>query len=88
MTTTKQIEYQSAIQAVVLCARLLRQHDIRAMLRAIEHADAVGPILNPTLWMRKATAMGEDAEMLRAALPLWQLGGKLAAREAEKETKP
>lgn len=75
-------EYRAAVQAAVLCAKLLEQHDIPQLLRDIEHADAVGPILNPTLWMQKHGAMNEDREVLRAALALRNIGVKLA-RAAE-----
>jgi hypothetical protein len=73
-------EYQSAIVTVVTCARLLATHDIPALLAAIETADSVGPILDPTMWRAKKPAMDEDKQMLQAALPLWRLAELLHAR--------
>ena len=73
-TSAKVAEYQAAVQAVVLAAKLLRQHPLPDLLRDIERAHAVGPILDPTLYRSKNQAMDEDAKMLRAALPLWRLG--------------
>jgi hypothetical protein len=69
--------HRSAIQAACVCARMLKQYDIPKLLLAIEHADALGPYLDPTLWIKKAKAMLEDKEMLEAALPLWRLAEKL-----------
>jgi hypothetical protein len=80
MTTTKDEDieaYQAAVRAIALVAKLVVQHDIPKFLEAIEHADSVGPLLEPTLWREKRKAMLEDRELLRAALPLFDLGKKL-----------
>lgn len=77
--------YRAAVQAAVLCAKMLHQWPLPELLRDIEHAHAVGPILDPTLYRDKNSAMDEDAELLRAALPLWQIASKLAAAQP-KET--
>jgi hypothetical protein len=71
--------YQSAVQACAIAATLLRQHDIPELLRAIEHADAFGPLLDPTLWRDKHEAMNRDRKLLEAALPLWRLAASQAA---------
>lgn len=70
-------EYRAAMAAVVLAAYMLSSHDIPALVRAIEHTDTMGPMLDPTLWMKKGKAMREDREMLMAAQPLHALGIKL-----------
>jgi hypothetical protein len=75
-------EYRAAVQACVLAASILAPYDVPRLLRAIDHADAVGPILNPTLWIQKQGAMGEDREVLEAALPLWRLTKKLSKMPA------
>lgn len=67
---TKIAEYQEAVKACALARALLQVHDIPGMLRAIDHADAVGPILDPTLYRERAGAMAEDRQLLKAALPL------------------
>lgn len=77
-------EYQAAVLAALMCSRLLEQHDFPAVLAAIEHADAVGPMLHTTVWIAKHKAMHEDRETLKAALPLYLLGKKLAEMRAEK----
>ncbi|OHD23791.1 MAG: hypothetical protein A2Y38_17015 [Spirochaetes bacterium GWB1_59_5] len=60
-------EYKAAVIAAVTCARMLAQHDIPALLEAIDYAESVGPIIDPTLWRNKAKAMSEDRELLLAA---------------------
>jgi len=79
----KKIEFQGAVHSAVLCAKLLQAHDLPAMLAAIEHADAIGPLADPTLWNQNHKAMQQDREVLEAALPLWQLGKKLDAPMGE-----
>ena len=69
---------------IVSVAGLLSQLDLPAMLERIERAHALGPMLDPTLYRAKAKAMDEDAELIRAALPLWRHAQKmLAAKEAK-----
>ncbi len=70
-------EYQNALQACILAARLLDGHDLPEFLRAIDHADAVGPILDPRLWMAKERDMHWNKEVFEAAMPLWRLAKKL-----------
>ena len=65
--------YQATVIAALQAAKILRLHDIPKILRAIDHADSVGPLLDPTLWMQKGQAMKEDRKVLQAALPLWNL---------------
>lgn len=70
-------DYQAAVIACHVAARMLAQHPVEKLLEAIERADSVGPLLDPTLWMKKRGAMNEDREMLKAALKLSKLGQKL-----------
>ena len=69
--------YQHAVLAAAMCARLLAQYDIAELLRAIDRADALGPLLDPTLFMQKREAMGQDRELLEAAAGLAALGRRL-----------
>jgi hypothetical protein len=72
-------DYRAAVISAVLCARMLAQHDLPKLLHDIEHAHAVGPILDPTLYRGASRAMSEDAEILKAAMPLYQIGKSLEA---------
>jgi hypothetical protein len=65
-------EYQAAVVACLLARALLHQHDLPSLLRAIEHSEAVAPILDPTLYREKAKAMGQDRDIIRAAMALWR----------------
>ena len=71
-------EYQQAVLVCHMAARMLAAHDLKGLIADIDRADAVGPIVDPSLWMKKRGAMREDLEVLRAALPLAQLGRELA----------
>jgi hypothetical protein len=71
-------EYQAAVRTVALLSSILLQHDIPELLAAIEHADAVGPLVDPTLWRNNHKKMAEDREILQAALPMYALGSRLA----------
>ena len=73
-------EYRSAVLACALVASMLVQHDLEAILEAIAKGHAAGPIIDPTLYREKMGAMQEDENLVRAALPLWRLGQKLAER--------
>jgi hypothetical protein len=72
---TKVAEYQGAVIACALARQILRAHDIPAILAAIEHAHAIGPILDPTAYREKGKAMEEDRELLTAAMKLRSVGG-------------
>jgi hypothetical protein len=79
--TDEQISnYQAAVVHVASSARVLLQHDIPALLKAIDVADAVGPMFNPTLWRNRREAMMEDRALLTAALPLWRVAKQLEQR--------
>ena len=67
-------EYQHAVLSCVLAAKMLVVYDIPKLIEAIDRADAVGPILDPTLWREKHRAMDEDRQIIEAALPLWKVG--------------
>lgn len=76
-------DYQAAVIACHVAARMLAQHPIDKLLEAIERADSIGPILDPSLWMKKRDAMNDDREVLRAARKLAEIGRHLAEQEEE-----
>lgn len=74
--TERIARYQAAVSACALAAQVLAAHDVPELLADIERADSAGAFLDPTLWINKRAAMLQDAELLRAALPLHRLGKK------------
>lgn len=75
MADAEKIErYRSAVMTAAMAAQLLAQHDIAALLADIATADAIGPVLDPTLWRDKHEAMEQDRELLKAALALSKFG--------------
>ena len=71
-------EHQIVVLGCIEAARVLRGHDLKAALDAIERADSIGAILDPTLYRDKHQAMMDDKALLEAALPLWRFAEKLA----------
>lgn len=80
-------EYQATVKHVALMAQLLAGLDIPAILAAIDRAGAIGPILDPTLYREKNQAMEEDAELLRAAIPLRTFGKRFATTKESANAK-
>lgn len=76
-------KYRVAVATISTASNMVAMHDIPELLAAIERGHSVGPILDPTLYRDKAKAMEEDAELLRAALPLWKLARKRLGETGE-----
>lgn len=70
-------EYKSDLFLILMAARALAGVDVSKRIAEIERAHAIGPIVDPTLWMKKREAMEQDRDLLRAALPLAELGRRL-----------
>lgn len=68
--------YQSDLRLVAVAAAAISRIDIPGHLQHIERAEAVGPLIDPTLYRDKAEAMEEDKSLLEAALPLWRFANK------------
>lgn len=77
-----QDDYAAAIMSCVMAARLLSLHDLPGILAAIERTEALGPLLDPTLYRDRSRAMWDDKEMLEAAMPLWRLAERLKEKRA------
>jgi hypothetical protein len=74
---TDKAEYQAAVLACHMAAKLLAVHDLPKILDAIARADAVGCFVDPTLYRERAPAMREDKQVIEDAMPLWRLGRSL-----------
>lgn len=57
--------------------------DLQRALDQIEHADAVGPIFDPTMFARRSQAMHEDRDVLRAVQALARLRPRAATQGRE-----
>ena len=60
-------EYRESVQRAAFAASMLIAIDFDKLIRDIDHADAVGPIVDPTLYRDKSKAMQEDRALLVAA---------------------
>jgi hypothetical protein len=71
-------KYQAAVMACHMMGQMLQQYDLPELIRAINMAESIGPIVDPTLWRDKRKAMSEDKEVLQACMPIWELVKKQA----------
>ncbi len=46
------IDYEMTQQQIVFIGSLVKGLPLDEFIAAIDHADSIGPILDPTLWMR------------------------------------
>lgn len=63
-------EYRSNMALVYSFARVLKELPLAEMLEGISRAEAIGPMLDPTLYREKSKAMEEDRRALEAAQAL------------------
>lgn len=59
--------YKASLQVLVSQAHVLLEIDTPAMLEAIDRADTLGPILNPTLWMLGHNSLDQVRTVVQAA---------------------
>lgn len=72
-------QYREELKLIYGLATAISLVDVPAMIAAAEHAESVGPFVDPTAYRRNGRALREDLAALRAARPLWELGQKLLA---------
>lgn len=72
-----QNEYQHAVTACYVAASMLMQFDLDAVLEQISEAEAVGPLIDPTLYREKGGAMQEDKQIVEAARQLQRVAKRL-----------
>jgi hypothetical protein len=62
--------YINATNTVQIAAGLLTTLDLAEVLTCMERADALGPMLDPTLYKEAAERMDAQRRLIQAALPL------------------
>lgn len=65
-------EYQCAVIMCANAGQMLGMFDLPGILKAINHAESIAPLVDPTLWIQKNKDMAIDKKLLEAALPLWK----------------
>lgn len=70
-------DYKAAVRTCYLAAKMLAQHDLKHVIAAINRAETVGPIVDPTLYREKSGHMAEDKRVVEAALALRNIGLEL-----------
>ena len=60
-------EYLHVLHYSMMISSLIEGLDLEAAVIAANRADALGPIVDPTLYREKGKALAEDLQMLEAA---------------------
>lgn len=75
--------YQSSLLMVVTAFRALEKRDFRRLISEIDKADAIGPMLDPTLYREKMNAMRQDRRVFEAGAAF-----VAAMKQIEQEERP
>lgn len=75
-----QEDYRAGVRQAFQLAALLMELELDPLIAAIEYADTVGPVSDPTLWMRGNHAM---AQHLKVLVALRNAQGEIAPARAE-----
>lgn len=73
-------EYEAGVRQAFHLAALLMELELDPLIAAINYADSVGPVVDPTLWMRGNHAM---AQHLKVLVALRNAQGEIAPARAE-----
>lgn len=65
----KEEEYIQCQSSLILLAKIVKDLPLNEFLSAIDHANTVGPLLDPTLWMRGSKKMQEIRQLASSLLP-------------------
>lgn len=74
-------EYMLTQERLFLVAKMVSNMDLDGFLQRINHAEALGPVLDPTLFMRGATRLDAIKRLARAAKELQKAASALAQTE-------
>ena len=74
--------FRATLAGLWALAGLVAEAPLGEMLAVSERADAVGAVLDPTLYREKASALHEDMEMLRALAHVRSTLESIARRRA------
>ncbi len=78
------IEYEGYLERLSMTAQLIADVPIANLLNHVTTADTLGPILEPTMWMRGgADNLREARDLLDAAAPLVAFAGRLQKKAEE-----
>lgn len=72
-------EYRIQLQSIFSLAALVRQLKIADILQAITRAETLGPILDPTTYLKAATSLEWQKRTVEAALQFQQAIEEIAS---------
>lgn len=72
-------EYQEYLNRLSLAGQLIADVPIAELLNTISHCDTIGPIVDPTAWMRGADNLRDQEDLVRAASRLVSWGSEFIA---------
>lgn len=80
-------EYMSTQQQIVLFASLVQDLPLDAFIEAAQRADAIGPIVNPSLWLASSKKLANLIH-LASALRKFQAEAKRQIDEGTQNANP
>lgn len=73
-------EFELVRQQVIVFAQLVADLPLSAYVREVDRIDAIGPILDPTLYRNGQDQMHEIADLVRALVPFQKAGAAFKAK--------
>ncbi len=75
------VEYEAYMHKLALTASVIADVPLAELHNHVAHAEALGPILEPTMWIRGGADNLTDAQdLINAAAPLVKFGVQLQRR--------
>lgn len=75
------LEYDVQLRLVFNLAALVRQLRIEQVLRAMDKAESVAPIVDPTLWLRASGSLQQQRKIVEAALRFQRVVKEVAVED-------
>lgn len=85
MTEISREDYMQTQIQLTLLAGIVHDLPLHDFLQAINHTDTIGPILNPTLWIRGERTMHEFEKLADALLPFQKAAAEFIKKAEEQK---
>jgi hypothetical protein len=72
-------EYYTQLRSIFNLAALVRRLNIQGVLQAMNYAETLGPIIDPTLYLKSAKSFEWQKQTVEAALQFQQAVGKIVS---------
>ncbi len=73
-----QVKYRSHLSELYAMSHRLEDIPVHEMIVSAERAMSLGPVVDPTLYMKKSDALREDMEIMRSFMVVKEAMNKMA----------